>query len=1102
MMILPLSPELAGRLALAWHVAASLLRRLPVVAALLYCSASGWLCAQPTAGDSAAAHCLRVMGVERMLHGDLAGAERLLVASADAIDVPPGDSVRTHRVRAPIVSCDTASVIRRQWSPADWRGNPLRGGTAQRLQLLATLGALGRCAVLQGRADRADSLFDIVLEIARRMRAAVPRGLFACLLADAARAEHDIGDNTAALVHAADAVSMLRMVCAGGCDTSVLRLPGTPINQPSGDALPATVYHDISPTAAHCLPDCVELASAVLDLGALYRERGAYGQAEPLLREAVARCLALGRNADSIVLLRALVELAGYAQDRGLVGESNVLRARAAHLTAVLNVPDSRALAGCYANAAGLIVGNTASTGRASADSIAARLLRQAVAMLERIVACTGGDAGNGILLDLARVTTSVARVESDVGNLAEADREIRKARGIYRRLCATRVHPDLVAFLITHGSISARLGNRRAANAMYGQALAVAHALYARRGALDEAEAIVQVARACEQFGLATRAGQAYLGLLGVLPRATHESIQFEGEERQIRLGQRLAPIARALALWLAARNDGGALFNLSLWAKGRVLASVAWRNRTMRSAATANPIVADVWRGYVDARREAAAWAAGEQRAVADLESESAVDADANADADLGAGAVRDVDGNSNWGSRIDAGSEATPTSREYSARKQADARAMQQAGGRALARAEQFDDSLARIGASQVGRRSKRTWRGVRGRLHAGDAVVEFMRLDTPDSVRYLALVLRPEFAVPFVVPIAGERHLADLLGYPVGAPETDNTSYIHDAARGAALYRAVWLPLEPLLRGARRVYISPDGLLNTIAFAALPADSGRYLADRHSLRYLFSSLDLLPPRRVVADLAATPPPSALVLGGADFAPRGHPAGSAGLRPLWGTLQEAEQVAGILGRHGYGVTLRTGALATEPALLQARSPTVLHIATHGFFTDEQALPMPSGAGEGALELAPGRGLLDPLTGSGLFLAGADGVASPAHPDSDGVVTAYDIAHMDLSNTRLAVLSACETARGRIVAGEGVLGLKRALRAAGAACVLIALWPVPDNAARRMIERFYSNWLDHGASLPDALNEARGWMQSEYGDPYYWAGFVLVGG
>lgn len=162
---------------------------------------------------------------------------------------------------------------------------------------------------------------------------------------------------------------------------------------------------------------------------------------------------------------------------------------------------------------------------------------------------------------------------------------------------------------------------------------------------------------------------------------------------------------------------------------------------------------------------------------------------------------------------------------------------------------------------------------------------------------------------------------------------------------------------------------------------------------------------------------------------------------------------------------------------------------SPRILHIATHGFFLPDTL--------QGQEE--------HPMNRTGLILAGANHAWARGKPVSDmedGILTAFEITTMDLKNTELVVLSACETGLGYIVNNEGVFGLQRAFKQAGAKNLMVSLWSVPDKATQLLMTQFYQNCLDKNMSLRDALKAAQQWMrgQNAYKNPYYWAGFVLL--
>lgn len=201
-------------------------------------------------------------------------------------------------------------------------------------------------------------------------------------------------------------------------------------------------------------------------------------------------------------------------------------------------------------------------------------------------------------------------------------------------------------------------------------------------------------------------------------------------------------------------------------------------------------------------------------------------------------------------------------------------------------------------------------------------------------------------------------------------------------------------------------------------------------------------------------------------------------------------------------------------TGFSATEEAFKQfadsvsasGASARVLHLATHGYF-----FPEPKNGGHQSNRGFRGEPVFSinehPFLRSGLVLAGGNnawyrGIGSKPFKAGmeDGILTAYEISAMSLPNTELVVLSACETGLGDLSGNEGVYGLQRAFRIAGAQYLIISLWKVPDEATKDLMTAFYRNWLDKKTNIPAAFRDAQLEMKKRYKDPEMWAGFVLV--
>ena len=390
----------------------------------------------------------------------------------------------------------------------------------------------------------------------------------------------------------------------------------------------------------------------------------------------------------------------------------------------------------------------------------------------------------------------------------------------------------------------------------------------------------------------------------------------------------------------------------------------------------------------------------------------------------------------------------------------------------------------------------------------------------------------------------------------------APETDLT------ADGMALRAAVFDPLKKYLYGVSDLILAPDGELTRLPFETLPLDDrNRYLIDEYRIHYVDTGRELLPLHGKINGVSSPP----LVVADPDFDLVGKRAGPriqswlqsifrSGSRtssarkalkihktrlPKWhferlpGTYLEGKLIAGIL-----GVPLRHGKAALESTIKKRSSPRILHLATHGFFLLNP--PWATDPDEPHGKPAPHAwNFEDPLSGSGLALAGANHVLSPEllpEAAGSGVLTAEAVAGLDLENTELVVLSACETGLGQVAIGEGVLGLRRAFILAGARTLVMSLWKVGDLPTAFLMERFYHNLIRARMNRDDALREAQQYvrrltiaelrariMKSEVSEylaasdptaravlehdlaqpddqhpfehPYYWGGFILLG-
>ena len=191
----------------------------------------------------------------------------------------------------------------------------------------------------------------------------------------------------------------------------------------------------------------------------------------------------------------------------------------------------------------------------------------------------------------------------------------------------------------------------------------------------------------------------------------------------------------------------------------------------------------------------------------------------------------------------------------------------------------------------------------------------------------------------------------------------------------------------------------------------------------------------------------------------------------------------------------------------MALEEAIKTASNPQILHLATHGFFAgDVNTSDLQGRSNDLLFGQSIEKAQRFPLLRSGLMFCGSqntiDGNYNPSETNEDGILTGLEVMNLDLRTTELVVLSACETGLGEIMNGEGVYGLQRAFKIAGAQNIMMSLWKVDDMATQILMGKFYGFWLD-GNTKREALKMARNYLRSQpkYDSPYYWGGFVLIG-
>jgi len=418
-------------------------------------------------------------------------------------------------------------------------------------------------------------------------------------------------------------------------------------------------------------------------------------------------------------------------------------------------------------------------------------------------------------------------------------------------------------------------------------------------------------------------------------------------------------------------------------------------------------------------------------------------------------------------------------------------------------------------------------------VQQKLKEDEAAIEFVQyslLGKDGSVKssYAALVITKNDSAPAFVPLCDENQLQHLLDSAGATAKTRVKNFYrglevkkrNTISLGQDLYKLVWSPLEPYLKNINSISYSPAGKLYSIAFQALPVDSNTLLIDKYNLRQYTSTREVALRN---TENQTTKPSSIILFGNADFSmdslalakqrteqPAEEAISTSVYTPptegstigawnnLPGTADEIKKIGDILQQNKATTKLLMQKNASEKNLkaLSGNSPQILHIATHGYFLPEPDKTKKVSSHESIYTLAD-----NPLLRSGLILSGGNYAWSGKNPIEgveDGIVTAYEISQLNLANTELVVLSACETGLGDVKGSEGVFGLQRAFKMAGVKKMIVSLWQVPDKETAELMTTFYPYWVK-GKSINDAFTQAQAAMRKKY-SPFYWAAFILV--
>ena len=401
-------------------------------------------------------------------------------------------------------------------------------------------------------------------------------------------------------------------------------------------------------------------------------------------------------------------------------------------------------------------------------------------------------------------------------------------------------------------------------------------------------------------------------------------------------------------------------------------------------------------------------------------------------------------------------------------------------------------------------------------VQQRLGNNDLAIEF--LDFPlygtDSTMYVALTLKKEYDNPHMTTLFEKRQLKSV---------SEDNYYTN-----TDLYNLIWKPLEEELSGVENIYFSPSGDLHRIGIEYIPMTMTENICDKYNLHRLSSTRQLayiqdetkgdksvlyggLKYDAAVSDTISASP-STRENRGFTFVPRAI-VDSLDIRGSYkylpGTKEEADHIVSYLNTHSIPYKYYYGAAGTEESFkgLDGSKPKTLHIATHGFYMTEQDAERKNFARP--LLLEEGRAYHEdkPMTRSGLLLSGCSRALNHENiPDGieDGILTADEISKLDLRGLDLVVLSACQTALGDITSGEGVFGLQRGFKNAGAKTIIMSLWNVSDFATQHLMTSFYNHYLS-GMPKEQSFRMAQKELRELIGpgqDKPDWAAFVMLDG
>lgn len=413
----------------------------------------------------------------------------------------------------------------------------------------------------------------------------------------------------------------------------------------------------------------------------------------------------------------------------------------------------------------------------------------------------------------------------------------------------------------------------------------------------------------------------------------------------------------------------------------------------------------------------------------------------------------------------------------------------------------------------------KRFRTNWKDIRDKLKEGELSVEFVEFYDTCAIQnriYYALVINKYSDSPELIPLCMEQQIHEVL-------KSDNPG---------GLYRLIWNPILQKNKNVHTLFFSPAGILNNLGIEYVDIDEHENISDKYIIYRLSSTREIVENEEIAYKSAA-------LYGGLDYSvdtnvllAQNEKTGienstsimyrglsdSLSVRnsfePLFNTKIEISEIDKTLKKGNVAVSMFSDSFGTEESFkaLSGKGMNLIHLATHGMYigaSEAESKKRESNLSFIQLDDSGGGQIQEDKSLSRSFLVMSGGDMLPSHKDvpdnlEDGILTASEISKLDLRGLDLVVLSACQTALGD-VDNEGVYGLQRGFKKAGAKTMLMSLDKVDDEATKILMVEFYKN-LMHGKSKHQSLKDAQKYLRhvdsGKYDKPEYWASFIMLDG